>query len=203
MDVVDFLQKPVHVEQLATHVRQLLARGGGTPLRERTIAELMVPPAAYRRVYADQPLCEALEALQESSFPRASGEVTEHGRRCVLVFDREEEYVGLLRIPDVLRHLVPPFLPMSRHASCFTGMFLAQSKVVGQQRVGTMLHESLTIDVEAPLLEAVRLMVTRHVINLPVLSDGELVGVLRDRDLMLEAAGLVTSQPRPEEPPGP
>ena len=45
---------------------------------------------------------------------------------------------------------------------------------------------------EAPLMEAVQLMVVDSLINIPVLKEGNLVGILTDRNLLLEICHLAT-----------
>jgi len=190
LEIVDFLQKPVDVAHLAARIRSLLARGR-SPLRERGIGELMVPASAYQRVYADQPMREVVGILREELFKGEVGKVVEQGRRTVLVHDRRERFVGCLRLNDLLGVMVPPFLRDSPYSSYFTGMFLAQSKVVGNQLVGELVSPDPRIDVGAPLMEALALMVAHRLINLPVFEGGQLVGILRDKDLLLELAGNV------------
>jgi CheY-like chemotaxis protein len=198
LQIVDFLQKPVSVAFLAARVRALLARGSRGPLKERTIAELMIPAAAYRRFYADQPLREVLGPLRDELFKGSAGKVTEQGRRTVLVYERgSEEFVGCLRLGEILEMVLPSFLRDSPYASFFTGMLVAQSKVVGSALVGDYARREPSVELEAPLMEALNRIVTSRVINLPVLRNGgELVGVLRDKDLLLEICGHVLGEER-------
>ena len=82
----------------------------------------------------------------------------------------------------------PEALMDSPYSSYFTGMFLAQCKVLGNRSVEDFIDEEqlITISEKTPLMEALVLMVHNRLINLPVLRDGKVVGVLRDRDLFLE-----------------
>lgn len=189
LDIVDFIQKPVDVAQLAAQIRHLLtSENGSEPLRERTIAELMVPISSYGKVYADQPLRDVVSALRDAFFQDVEGKVTEQGHRSVLVYDRAERFVGMLRVRDVIAAVIPPYLLSSPYSSYFTGMFLAQAKVMGNRGVGDLLDDSPSIDERCSLMEAVHEMTERRTINLPVTRDGELVGILRDKDLLLEIA---------------
>lgn len=188
LGIVDYLQKPVDVSRLAARIRKLLERGRGQPLNERTIDELMVPISAYQRVYDDQPVREVITVLRDALFPGISGKVTEEGHRTLLVFDRHERFVGCLRLNDLLEMMIPEVMRQSPYVSYFTGMFLAQCKVVGNQPVGDIIGKQNTIDPRAPLMEALCLMVSNKLINLPVVQGGELVGMLRDKDLLLEIA---------------
>jgi CBS domain-containing protein len=192
LEVVDFLQKPVNVEKLAQHVRRLLAKGGRRPLRERPVAELMVPIDSYRRVDEEDPVGTAIEAMQETIIAPSPGKVADHGHRSILVYRGGKKFVGLIRILDLIRVVIPPYLRDSEYASFFTGMFLAQCKTLGALRIGSLIDRDLpAIDPDTPLMEALHLMASRKLINLPVLRDGELVGILRDKDLLLEIANSV------------
>lgn len=189
LGVVDFVQKPVDMKLLGERVRALVS-GGKRPLRERSIAELMVPEALYRRIYADQTVRDAVLALQEAQQHEIAPGDTDRGRRTLLVFDRDETFRGLVRAEDIVRLTVPSFLVESPYSSYFTGMFLAQAKVVGHIPLGDALRTPPTLDVDAPLMEAAYWLVSRRLSHLPILRDGKLVGILRPEDLYKEIAAL-------------
>jgi CBS domain-containing protein len=191
LEVVEFLQKPVDVDKLSSLIRTLLKKGRPGPLRERTIADLMVPVESYSKVFADEPIAAAIKALQESFFQQVTGKVAEQGHRSILVYDRKGDFLGLVRIADVVALCIPTFLRGSPYATCFTGMFLAQCKTIGNLKVADLLGEPLSIDVDAPLMEAVSLLTAKHQINLPVMRNERLVGILRDKDILLEVADHV------------
>jgi len=190
LEIVDFVQKPVDMELLAGRIRGLLGRG--QPLRERTIGELMVPVESYARISIDQPLGDAVDALRSSLTLGILGRENEKGHRSVIVVDRDGRFAGMIRLEDVLGAMIPAALRGSPHASFFTGMFLAQSKLIGKMTVGELLDElrpeRFGIAEDACLMEAVHLMLSEHVVNLPVMRGAEIVGVLRDKDLLLEIA---------------
>lgn len=198
LEIVDFLQKPVDVEQLGERIRMLLQLERQDPLRERRIPDLMVPVESYHRVQAWRPLREAIESLRDSLFLPVSGKVTERGHRTLLVYEDDGRFLGVLRPRDVLGCVIPAYLRGSPYASFYTGMFLAQSKVIGDIRVGDVVRQSKarglqpTVDADAPLMEALHTIVSLSIINLPVMRGGEVVGVLRDKDLILEVAGLLS-----------
>ncbi len=189
LEVVDFLQKPLQVEHLAVHVRRLLASRRG-PLRERTIGDLMVPAAAFERVREDRPVRELLSRMRVSSPGRPLDAWPLQDRRVLFVEDEGGKLVGCVRAVDLLSLLIPPALGDSPYALFFTGMFLAQCKLVGNLPAGDLPLQRLTIDVQASLMDAVHLMVSERVEILPVLREGELVGVLREQDLLTEMALL-------------
>lgn len=188
--VVDFLQKPVAVERLASHVRRLLSGRRG-PLRERTIEELMLPASSFRRIYDDQPVRELLHEMGDSLHLHLAGKLSERGHLSVIVFDRQERFAGCVYINDLLDLLIPSALKSSPYSSYFTGMFLAQCKLVGNHLVGDLHYQVHAIDLQAPLMEAVHLMVSQRLFDLPVLQEGRLVGMLRNRELLLEITDAV------------
>jgi DNA-binding response OmpR family regulator len=192
MGIADFIQKPADVDLLSSRIRLLIDRGEQQRLHERSIAELMVPVSAYRRVYLDQKVREVIRELSVSLTQVLSGEVAEQGHRSLLVYDRGERFVGVLTLNDVLAHALPVALRGSPYSSYLTGMFIAQCKLIGDAPVGDLLERRKCVDLDAPLMEALNLMVTERMINLPVLDGKELKGVLRDKDLLLEIAGLVS-----------
>ena len=91
----------------------------------------------------------------------------------------------MIRLLDVLEMIIPEALARSPYSTYFTGMLLAECKVFGQSPVADYLSDAefVTIDRGTPLMEALHAMVQYKLINLPVMQDGKLVGILRDRDL--------------------
>lgn len=187
--VIDFLQKPVDIEVLTARIHHAAEHGQREVLRERTIAELMVSPDNYRRLYVDQPVADAVEALKATFFaPAEQSEATQERLRSVLVFDRNERFVGILRFPDLLKLVLPPFFTNHPYTSSYTGMFLAQCKLIGNRKIADLLEEPVSVNEDSPLIEAVHLMVIHHLINLPVMRAGHLVGIIREKDIILEIA---------------
>ena len=175
------------MERLAAAIRESLAKGGA-PMREKRLEELVVPASSYRRVYADEPLRVWVQALRDAMFQEVVGDVSQRGHRSILVYERDETFVGMLRWTDVIRALIPDYLEDQAYLSSFTGMFLAQAKVLGKLSVSELVDDRPPLDVNVPLIEVVRVLIDRAAINLPVARDGELVGIVRDKDIMLEVA---------------
>lgn len=187
MEFIDFMQKPIDIERLALRIRDLLYRDE-SPSRERRLEELIIAESSYSRIYADEPLRNWLGRFRESVFEMIVGNVTGRGHRSVLVFERDDAYLGVLRCSDVIIKLVPEYMGDHPFTGSFTGVFLAQAQTRAQLEVREFVDLRPPLEIEAPLMEAVRLMRHRGVISLPVSRDGELVGIIRDQDLMLELA---------------
>jgi len=186
LDIVDFLQKPVDIDQLAVRIRVLLKQEDRGPLREKTIGELMVSPSIYPRVYVDEHISAVLKAFR-SAFRGSVHEGSKIGQtRSVLVYDRSQDFQGIIRFNDITKLLLPNYLEQSNYASYFTGMFLAQCKVFGNNTIKDLLGNLIIVTPTTPVMEAVHLMVNHHLINLPVIDRGKLIGVLRERDIVFE-----------------
>ncbi len=188
LEIVDFLQKPVDIDHLAYKIRHLLNAKYAKPLLERSIPDLMVDIDSYRKIYIDQTITEALSELRDSLDSPVSGKITETGHRSILVLDRSEHIVGLLRMVDVLGMAVPQWMVGDPYRSFYTGIFLAQCKVLGDRVVGDYIHKEdlIAIDEQTSLIEATVLMAENSLINLPVIRNGQIVGILRDKDIFLE-----------------
>ncbi len=192
MEIVDFIQKPVDMSDLGARIRRLLNKAKQKPPAERTIAELMVPASAYRRFYVDQTVQEIVSAITDLLFkPVSAKEVTKRARRAVLVFDREERFAGLIRVENILSLMVPACLKDSPYSSYFTGMFLAQTKMIGKETAGELVGENFSVEIDTPLMEALNLMVIERLTNLAVTRNGELVGILRDEDIFKEISDSI------------
>lgn len=188
LDIIDFLQKPIDMEQLAKRIRTLLGRDIKKPMRERTITELMAPPSRYPRLYVDEPVSDAIARLREAFYQPVVEGVQAGQVRSALVYDRSEKFVGLVRFVDMLKLVLPPFLEDSPYTTFFTGMFMAQCKLIGRRNIHELMDELVSVEIHDPIMKAIHLMVHHHLINLPVMDEGELVGILRERDIILEIA---------------
>ncbi|OFX19099.1 MAG: hypothetical protein A2V77_21285 [Anaeromyxobacter sp. RBG_16_69_14] len=183
LGAADVLRKPADVDRLGSRLRDIVASGSAAP-REKNIADLMIPASEYRRVYEDDSVQRVIEVLTRSLF-RAG-----QGHRTVIVCSREGDFLGCIRLHDILDLLTPAPGKQSSVPS-ETGMFVARCKLFGGT-AGEMIGEQRFVDIEAPLIEAAELMAVDNLINIPVLKEGELVGMLTDRNLLLEMCNLAT-----------
>jgi DNA-binding response OmpR family regulator len=198
LGAADVLRKPADIDHLAHRIRGVFAGAPAVP-QEKGIADLMVPASAYQRVYEDESVQRVVEVLTRSLFHATPGKLTEQGHRTVLVYSREEDFLGCIRVNDILDRLTP--LPGKQSSlPSEPGMFLARCKLFGSITAGELIGEQRFVDIEDPLMEAVELMAVDNLINIPVLKEGELVGMLTDRNLLLEmcnlATGAMTGRPR-------
>jgi len=148
----------------------------------------MASPSLYPRVYVDEEMGLVLKAIRSAYLKMVPEGFLPGQVRSALVYDRDEKFVGIVRFSDLLKLILPSFLSDSPYTTFFTGMFLAQCKVAGKCQIGELVQKQIYIDVKAPLMEAVHLLVEHKLINLPGLKNGELMGILRGRDIILETA---------------
>ncbi len=100
--------------------------------------------------------------------------------RHVLVEDDAHRLVGLVSHRSLLRHLVGT--PIADPASS------AEAREVPVREI--MVRDLVTVTPETPTHEAIHLMRTKGIGALPVLRDGQLVGLITERDF-IEIAGEV------------
>ncbi len=189
LGVVDFLQKPVDMELLAERLMRILA-GTQPAVRESGLEELMTPADMYPHLYVDLSAEEAFATVSRFVEETATDE---HGReiRSALVFDRQEQLVGIVRFSDMVRLVLPRFLADAPYPTFCAGMFVAQCKLMGGRSFSDLMSKLVSIDVRAPLMAAVHLMARHRLSALPVMDGKELVGILRDRAVVLEIARTV------------
>ena len=104
------------------------------------------------------------------------------------MFDRQGQLVGMVRFSDMVRLVLPRFLADAPYPTFCAGMFVAQCKLMGGRSFSDLMSKLVTIDVRAPLMAAVHLMARHRLSALPVMDGKELVGILRDRAVVLEIA---------------
>jgi len=188
LEIVDFIQKPVDIDYLEAKINRFFTQDSRDTLREPTIAELMVSPENYPRLYIDESIETAVSKMKSVFFPSDTGTSQPPKVRSAIVYDRKEKFLGLIRFQDMLKLVLPEYLEHSPHASFFTGMFLAQCKMLSHRTVRDLMQEPISIPSDAPLMEAVHMMVKYNLVTLPILSKGELTGILRERDIIFEIA---------------
>ncbi len=175
----------------------------------KKVRDIMVPLSDYAVTNVKSSLKEAALSLRKQYCQVEEGRCTEAGHRSVLVLDDSGALVGVLDFRSVLRVLIPEIaggltvrLESLGVSAAFAeaGAFeLDESRLDFYGRVRknaetrvseVMLKVRGTIDAEADLMEALRLIYQNKVHMLPVFDAGKLVGVVRDSDLFLVVADI-------------
>ena len=139
-----------------------------------------VMSSRFKTLKAGDTIAEAV-----NRFRRAS---REQGKNVfgMMVVDDDDHLVGMLSMYDILLFVQP------RHASVWSeledmdqaGMFADLLERVKHIRVGDLMTpEVVTIAPDTHLMVIVDIMIKRHIRRLPVVSDGDVVGIVYISDL--------------------
>jgi CBS domain-containing protein len=156
-------------------------------------------------------LKQAVLGLRKSYCQLETGMCTETGPRTILVVDQRGELVGILDFRSILRVLIPEVAGgvSEKLASLSISVAFAEegASSLDEARAGfnprvsrnadtrvrdVMLKIRGTIQADASLMDALRLVFRNKVTKLPVLEGGKLVGLLRDTDLFLAVADILS-----------
>lgn len=166
------------------------------------VADVMVPLADYPKVSVDTALGEALEVIEAAKIEVADRTSIP---RLLLVFE-DEFLVGTIRRRDLMRGLEPSFLvsrPLYYRKQLFRVEADTNLSELSYDRVVKGVREQASrpvSDVMRPiefvvqssdhLIKAVYEMVSHNRSLLPVMKEGEVVGVVRSLELCSELAQL-------------
>lgn len=147
----------------------------------RLVRDIMVPVAEYPVVYEDAPIPEAIKTLRES-FHQKDG--TWYGFQSLMVLNKKDELVGILTLKSFLVALqMRDFLEHMLKRDP-TGLFFAPH-LFGELNVQKIMRplELVTVQEDATISDALRVIVKKNINSLPVLSGKKPVGVVRTIDL--------------------
>ncbi|MGW8265560.1 MAG: CBS domain-containing protein [Longimicrobiales bacterium] len=186
------------------------ASPGSGPVKR--VREMMIPLEKYPSVRIDDTLKQAIEVIE--------GARLEVGRRVslprvLLVFDHDDDLVGIVRRRDIMRGLEPDFLvsqPLEYRVKFFevgvdphlSELSSELSKEVDLARVVKGLREqanrpvgdvlrpiSTSLGPDDQVMKAVYEMVSLNESLIPVVEDDQVIGVIRSVDVFHELALLL------------
>lgn len=179
-------------------------------METKRVRDLMLPLSEYATIDADRTVREALAALDKAQLGLT---YDRHHHRAILALDEEGHVVGKVTHHSLLRSLEPRLLEMvdieslrrvdlgedfieklrgeSEHRQQSLQALCRKSArlKVKDAMVAVMEH----IDENAPLIEAIHVLVDRHVQSMLVTSNGQVVGILRLSDVFEEIADMIRS----------
>ena len=144
--------------------------------RGQLLVEHAVEPAQYR-VYPDTPLAEVVDLM------------VRRGVSAVPVVGERYEVLGIITVGDALREVLRDGAAEEQGPEAAGGTTPGAPKKARD----VMTRAVLCVSETQPLVDAARMMVNRKVQQLPVVRDGELVGLLT-RDAVLEALRPATRE---------
>lgn len=164
---------------------------------EKTIREVMTPIEDYTTLNQEITVKEAIDNLRESFYAKVStSRIMETGHRSILVVDDRGEIMGILAIIDLLRAIMPAYLDAPKPSTAdnvqYSPMFwndMFQREVIrlaGKKIQDEMSPAPRTIDADANLMETAYTMITQNKRRLTILDSGEVIGIIREQDLLFE-----------------
>lgn len=176
----------------------------------RKVRDLLVPLSEYAVTTDQSTLREAVPVLRKLYCEVEEGKCTAAGHRNVLVLNAAGKLVGILSFRSILSVLIPEVAGGLTAKLEALGVSIAfaqagsadldearagfRARVIknAQAKVGdVMLEVRGTIDADADLLAALKLMYRNRITVLPVYEGEQLVGVLRESDLFLAVADIL------------
>lgn len=172
----------------------------------RTARELMIPLDSYPHVADTAVLADAIAALAGAQILRR-GSVSLP--RIVLVFDGDEQLLGLVRRRDILRGLLPDFLtrPKDRHAEAqfdfdeavdldLTDLFVDEGAALLEKNSATSVLDVLQpiaapVPPDAGLMDLIKEMVQNEFHIVPVVEGEQVIGVVRTVEVMNQVRRLL------------
>lgn len=201
----DYLTKPCDIALLSSRIHEAYQHTRqGAHAVERPVSSVMVPIEEYTVLRTDITIRTAISALKESfSSKVATSRLMETGHRSVLVTDEEGVLVGLVSIRGLLKAIIPSYITAPKPSMAdsleyspifWRDMFTHQIQKIADKPIKTvMVPAPESIDAAANLMEATYLMLQKNARRLAVLSEGKLVGVIREQDLFFEMERILSS----------
>lgn len=177
-----------------------------------TVEELMVPVDEYATVSKDATLFEAIMALEKAQ-ELQDRKKYHYLHRGILVRDKNKKIVGRISQLDVLRALEPKYKQIGDTRAIsragFSPQFLrsmiqnyalCETSLIDMSGRGARIkvkdfmytpEEGEYVESDARLCEAIHMLVIGHHQRLLVVSEGEIVGVLRLVDVFMKIFELM------------
>ena len=178
---------------------------------EKKVRDLMIPISDYAVTSADTTLQETILDMRRIYCEVEIGKCTEAGHRTSLVMSPDGKLKGIIDFQCILRALIPEIAGKLSDKLAALGLSIAFAEAdahnLDEARAGfkeRVLQNARTkvgdimlklrghIDAEADLLAALKLMYRSKVTVLPVYDGNKVVGVLRDSDLFLATANILS-----------
>ncbi len=216
-----YLTKPCDIDLLTVKIREAFFRKKGLAEVDRRVRDVMVPLSSFSSVGEDWTVAEAIvvilgqktivaDTVDEEPVEVVIGNrtvitttVDEGVHRCVLVRDTDDQVTGIVSFTDFLQGLESTYMRLLVEkpetvsaklgpAQSYSGVFNSMVRELGTKRIrDLMLDTPPTIDADASLLEATNRLLSLNVRRLLVMEGDDIVGVIREKDIMFEMANIV------------
>ena len=179
---------------------------------DKHVKDLLIPMEDCATTHVDKPLREAVNELRTVFCEIESGKCTEAGHRTSLVLDDNEKLVGILDFQAILKVLIPEIAGSlsQKFQALGVSIAFAESGTPHLDESNQRLKERVTKNAETKvgdimlklrgknattdmtLVDALKIMYPNKITTLPVYDNEKLVGVLRDSDLFLTTANILS-----------
>jgi CBS domain-containing protein len=178
---------------------------------QKKVRDLMIPIQDCATVRSNEPLKEAALRLRAVYCEVETGKCTEAGHRTALVLDEAGGLVGILDFKGILGILIPELaggLGAKFQALTSSVAFaeadapeLDETEAKFKARViknsnlpikDAMLKVRGTIEADADIMDALKTIYRNKIVVLPVMDQGKIAGLIRDSDLFLAMADILT-----------
>lgn len=177
-------------------------------MEEKKVKDLMLSLSEYATVSREATILEALAALSKAQMGLDNDR---YHHRAVLALDENDKVVGKLSHWAIIRSLEPKLLcekdvqslaraglkadfiqRLTSNLSLFTGNFSRMCKDAANIKVGdAMIPIDSGIDENAPITDAIHMLVMTHDYSTMVTRKGDVIGILRLADVFEEVADII------------
>ena len=162
---------------------------------DKRVKDLMVSLEDYPHIPQWFSLCQAMDLLQESSAKFKNGFDTWIG----LVFDEKRQLKGILTPRDIIKGLEHRFFYETSLTQGYPNLVLLMKGIrraglrdAAQQPVDKVMSPiKVTVNGEAPISQALFLMVKEHLDMMPVNLDHKIAGMISLSDLYKEILKVI------------
>ncbi|EFK11319.1 response regulator receiver domain protein [delta proteobacterium NaphS2] len=201
-EAFDYLNKPCDMDLLASKIEDAFNATRKGRKEEKRAGDIMIPIEEYTTIRLESTIREGIEALKQSFESAVStSRIMETGHRSILVFDHQENLVGILSILDLIRVVRPAYLSapkpsmadsMQYSTMFWSGLFTTQTKALVSRRIEDVMSEApLEVDEDANLMEVANLLYTEKRRRMAVMRKNRVVGVVREQELFFEMARIL------------
>ena len=179
---------------------------------DKHVKDLLVPLKDCALTHVDKPLREAINELRTVFCEIETGKCTEAGHRTSLVLDDNEKLVGILDFQAILKVIIPEIAGSLSQKLQALGVAVAFAEGgapehdASNQRFKERVNKNAETKVgeimlklrgknattDMTLVDALAIMYRNKITVLPVYENEKLVGVLRDSDLFLATANILS-----------
>jgi CBS domain-containing protein len=165
---------------------------------DKKVRDVMIPLEDYPHIPQWFTLRQAVAIVRESAIKYAGV----FKPRAVLVFNKDHHLVGILTLRDLVKGLKPDFLKGAPRFAADLDDWLGPGLKKEAERPVSEAMEPVRASVQAndSLVKALSLIVKENVGTMPVMENGQVVGMVRLTELFLEISQAILTKTAEEAP---